>query len=627
MLRFLSKIFKILLVSLVFYRTLCPSVAFAEDLEEERKREVISRLTHQTQIPIDDGDKELKKTRIERFLEAGDRFGRVMEGIYDVNIDRVSRLVLYGFCVPACIYAVSMLVYSLYEIWQQPNIRTCSLHELSQAIAPHHASSTHTLRHRFQTLGVTEDNVTALIGYGFSMIFGNVSEWVRAGGGSFPGTESFSSSLANDEASQQVLVTYGGLANNTCPDTSPLQKAVSGIQKPSSGMSSVCAYETNSVRARLLACGLMQLPSGFQFMLGNCLLNTLDWGDSGANVVAILGFNGAVTVSGRERVLTNTAELTRTIKMPGTRSQTPSLYRSPTLSEEGSLSRSPSDEGTMSKSKLETKTVSEERREKSKTPTLVPSKKRFVYWTTGGSVGSSGIYAAEINVASGLPNGVARTLLSPSNLYAPFGFSVDPENSNLYWVEKGGSIFVSSVNVENPGLLTNVRKLLQREANLSDIFVDSRNKKLYWSETNAEQDYALSVGDMDPTMPSAPVNITTDITDEASVYFFSINVLHSTIYFSSITGGMPHETLTHGPRIYSDTAFVLGNPEVQAINAIITLNCGCVLSGVDFDFNNEQLYWGVDLPPYTIYKDTSTGTVFMSGNNYSLVPNSRFRII
>lgn len=90
---------------------------------------------------------------------------------------------------------------------------------------------------------------------------------------------------------------------------------------------------------------------------------------------------------------------------------------------------------------------------------------------------------------------------------------------------------------------------------------------------------------------------------------------------------MPHETLTHGPRIYSDTAFVLGNPEVQATNAVITLNCGCVLSGVDFDFNKEQLYWGVDLPPYTIYKDTSAGTVFMSGNNFSLVPNSRFRII
>ncbi len=330
--KYLDKIIKILLLGLIFYRTLCPSIAFAVDLEEGRKREAIPRLTHQTQLSIPDNEnKELKKTKMMRFIEAYERLLEKLEAIYDANIDRACRFVLYGFCVPASICAVSMLVYILYEMWQQPDIRTCNLHELSQALAPH-ATSPHALRRGFQTLGVTEENVTALVGYGFSMIFGNVSEWVKAGGGSFPGTESFSESLANDEASQKVLVTYGGLANNTCPDISPLQKAVSGIQKPSSGMSAVCAYETNSVRARLLACDLMQLPSGFQMMIVNCLLNTMDWGDSGANVVAVLGSNGAVTVSGRKRVLTNTAELTRTVEEPRTSTISSSILSSYTKS-------------------------------------------------------------------------------------------------------------------------------------------------------------------------------------------------------------------------------------------------------------------------------------------------------
>jgi len=159
-----------------------------------------------------------------------------------------------------------------------------------------------------------------------------------AANGSLPviakGTESFSLRLANNEASQEVLVSYGSyLANNTCPEIEPLINSTKGIPYPPSGISAVCAYATtDSGRAKLLACGLIQLPSGFQMMIGNCSWNDMDWGDSGANVIAILGSDGSVIVSGSKRISTNTPELTWTVEESKTDTISPSPLASYTKS-------------------------------------------------------------------------------------------------------------------------------------------------------------------------------------------------------------------------------------------------------------------------------------------------------
>jgi hypothetical protein len=210
------------------------------------------------------------------------------------------------------------------------------LHALSQALAPH-ASSSRALKRGFHALSVTEDNVTALIEYGFLMIAGNVTKWVQAAGGRHPiiddGATSFASSLSSAQ-SQSVLVEYGSQANAICPDISPLQEAVSNVTYPSSPHSIVCAYATNSKQARLMGCGVLTLPSGFAMMIQGCYQNAIDWGDSEANVVAILGPDGSITVSGSTPssiTSTQEKELTRQIERESPSKTVVHRMHSPTL--------------------------------------------------------------------------------------------------------------------------------------------------------------------------------------------------------------------------------------------------------------------------------------------------------
>ncbi len=204
-----------------------------------------------------------------------------------------------------------------------------------------------------------------------------------------------------------------------------------------------------------------------------------------------------------------------------------------------------------------------------------------IYWT---NVGTPTIYVANINETSQTP--FNKKLIFESNVSNSLcGIFIDTRNKKIYWnsggAGPGSGVYVGNINIESPSAPQSISQLT---SGYSIMFVDSINNKIYLGCN----DWCVCVGDFNAKSPAAPTNVRliSEIGVTGAISTAFIDVVRNKVYFG-----------TWNSAYWKDADLYVGDvdpkvPENGFSNVIPLLtNYNISIDGLSLDLSQGKIYW------------------------------------